>query len=1225
MEEDMKKLRMNKALSFLLALVMILTSGLIAPIDNTQAVGAQVSELIVHYDRADISDWDMWLWHEGNDGQAVAFDKGEDAFGHIATYSFEGSLQDISFILRKSDWSDREASDLADGNRTVTLVDGKAEVWIKSGDTKTYTTLPSQTPTTDSPVEPVATTEVILHFDNPNKGDWAVWAWPKDGNGAETAFTGNDDFGQIANITIEGSPAEVGFLIKDANWAKLYDQDRYITITDGKAEVWVKDGDPNIYYENPNGPTVTFSDLKAKIHYNRFDDDYAGWKLLAWATGQREADAVTFDMTQDNDFGLVSDALISKDKIYEIYFKLAKFDTTGNIVEEDQIRRINTFDSNGFAEVWINEADPTVYYDRAKAELPTEIKSMTIDKMNTITVKLSRKVDLNKIIANGYLYDSAQKFDGSAIKEIVPFVDAAGSVDSFQVVFNENLELNIDHKLTFYLDKAKTKKIEGLATIGNVVSDIAFDEAFAFDGELGAIYSQYSTEFRLWAPTATKVNLLVFNGDKIVETIPMELGDKGVYSTVLEGNQLGLVYMYEVHVNGQVNKVVDPYAKSTTINGEKTVVVDPQISYVPNPVNEGITDPIIYELHVKDLSSHPESGITNVGKFLGLTETGTTTSTGFTTGLDYIRSLGVTHIQLLPIYDFSKYSTDENDPMASFNWGYDPVNYNTPEGAYSTDPSDPNARIRELQAAVDAIHNQGMGVIMDVVYNHVFALAEHSFNKIVPGYYFRFDEEGNAHNGTGVGNETASERAMMRKFIVDSTSYLARTYKFDGFRFDLMGIHDIKTMQAVHDALVEINPNIFILGEGWNMGNHPQEIRAGQINANKLPEIAMFDDDLRDATKGSVFNKTEPGFVNGAYGKEAFLMSGIRTLPDISGKSYDNPKQYIQYVEAHDNLTLWDKLAETNPDDTEETRLKRHKLATSIALLAQGVPFIHAGQEFARTKGGDENSYKSSTEVNRLDWTRAEKYKDNIEYVRQLIQIRKDEPLFRMNSFDEIDSKLSTITAADKLIAYKIEDGDNLVIVGHNASDKAQTFSVNSAMYTVYVKDQMANSQGLEEVQIVDGIVEIAPFSTLVMKRLSNLPEDVFEVKTEEVTSDIEYKTVLVNNPNLEKGEKRIKVEGQLGSKTEYFEVTYKNGIEVSRVLVKTEVTKEPVNKVVTVGTLVKDDKKKDKTKDTNVKVTEKKEKAPETGDSFNTGKYIFIICFALVGVSIVSKKKKIV
>lgn len=988
------------------------------------------------------------------------------------------------------------------------IIDG---AWLP-GDNLVYTT-PGEAP------EPEVTTTITFHFDNPEDYDWALHVWPYKPSslgGKDYEFDSTDDFGEVATVVIPGLHTSVGFLVKDADWNKEFPDDRYIDVIGGEAEIWIKAGDPEFYYENPDLEPVAHEEVTAKVHYHRYDaSELTGWKLHIWSNEQTEDQAQVIDMADEKEGLVVADAAFTGENITSLNAKLVRYDND-TVTDEEEAVVIRKFDAEGNAEVWISQGDTNPYTSEAVATMEPSISQATLDGLDKVGLTFNRLIDTD-VFVNGAVLKS-----GDDVIEVssIDFTDSPTN----KVVLNldQTLELNGEYEVELYLDPDKEVVLTASVVVGNVVSDPSFDEAFAYDGELGPIYSPGSTEFKVWAPTARQVNLLIFEGEEVVATYPMERLDRGVYSYKLDGDQDKTVYMYEVDLGDKVNRSVDPYAKSVTINGQKSVVLNPEPSQVASPATENVERPIIWELHVRDLSNQDESGIENKGKFLGLTETGTTSPTGQATGLDYIKSLGVTHIQLLPIYDFGQASVDESDPLGRFNWGYDPVNYNAPEGAYSTDPTDPYARINELKQAVDTVHENGMGVIMDVVYNHVFSVGEHAFDKIVPGYYFRYDENGNLRNGTGVGNETASERTMMRKFMVDSLTYWAETYNLDGFRFDLMGIHDTETMQEVYEELVKINPNIFILGEGWTMGSHERGAHpSDQVHANEIPNIAMFNDHLRDLTKGSVFNATEGGFVNGATGVESELMKSIMTGPNVAGKNYDNPRQFIQYVEAHDNLTLWDKLLATNPDDSEDILLRRHKLATSIPLLAQGVPFIHAGQEFSRTKDGNHNSYNASAELNELDWARAEELSDNVEYVRQLIAIRKSDDLFWMESFDEINEKLNVLHEADQLIAYSLSDGLKTYYIGHNASKETQTIEgIENGTYKVLVRDILANVDGLEMIEVTDGAISIEPLSTLVILGHEEEPKEpiiddedesdddkpVVDVEEEDIVVDEDYK-----------------------------------------------------------------------------------------------------------------------
>ncbi|MGY3751059.1 type I pullulanase [Vagococcus acidifermentans] len=398
--------------------------------------------------------------------------------------------------------------------------------------------------------------------------------------------------------------------------------------------------------------------------------------------------------------------------------------------------------------------------------------------------------------------------------------------------------------------------------------------------------------------------------------------------------------------------------------------------------------------------------------------------------------------------------------------------------SYLSQSTNPETRIIEMKQMVQGLHDNGLRVIMDVVYNHVFEASSHAFNQTVPGYYFRYDENGNLANGTGVGNDTASERKMMSKYIVDSVKYWAETYHLDGFRFDLMGILDVDTMNAVRAEMNKIDPSIIILGEGWDMGTPlASEKKATQKNAAQMPAIAHFNDSLRDGVKGSVFEETAPGFINGKDDMEKIVAQNITGANGLEG--YIAPDQVIQYVEAHDNLTLFDKLSFTNPEDTDEQRLKRHMLGTSIPLLSQGITFIHAGQEFLRTKGGDENSYKSPDSVNQFDWSRPETYKESVNFFKKLVKLRKEEPLFRLQSYEEIAEKTTIEQSEDNVIVYRLKDGTNEYVVILNANDTKK--EVTSAALTDFelLLDNRLESEKQEKL----ASNEVLPLSVSVYKK----------------------------------------------------------------------------------------------------------------------------------------------
>ncbi|HEV8270762.1 MAG TPA: type I pullulanase [Chitinophagaceae bacterium] len=561
--------------------------------------------------------------------------------------------------------------------------------------------------------------------------------------------------------------------------------------------------------------------------------------------------------------------------------------------------------------------------------------------------------------------------------------------------------------------------------------------------DLGLTYSSKFSLFRIWAPTAEKAEIIFYNaGDGGGSTgfVDMIKGLNGTWSAKVAGDIKGKFYVFKVQINGKwLNEIPDPYAKAVGVNGKRAVVVDLKET---NPINwerdksplfKNKTDAILYELQIRDASIADNSGIKNKGKYLGLTETGTKNAEGLSTGLDHIKELGVTHVHLLPCFDF--YSIDESHPdKPQYNWGYDPLNYNAPEGSFSTNPYDGVTRIREFKQMVNAFHQNGLRVIMDVVYNHTRLTEGSYFNQLVPGYYYRQTANGKFSNATACGNETASERFMMRKFMLESVLYWVKEYHIDGFRFDLMGVHDIETMNLISKELHKIKPDILLYGEGWTAGSSPlpDSLRAIKKYAYKLDRIAVFSDDFRDGIKGSVFEHADKGFVSGKPGMEETIKFGIvasckhqqvdYTKVNYSKEPYAaQPWNTITYCECHDNHVLWDKLAISAKDATESKRREMDMLAMSIVLTSQGISFLHAGTEFLRTKKGVENSFESPDSINAIDWGLKTKNEVVHEYVKGLIKMRKEHPAFRMINADQIRKNIEFLAnQPTNIVAYTI-------------------------------------------------------------------------------------------------------------------------------------------------------------------------------------------------------------
>ena len=606
--------------------------------------------------------------------------------------------------------------------------------------------------------------------------------------------------------------------------------------------------------------------------------------------------------------------------------------------------------------------------------------------------------------------------------------------------------------------------------------------------DLGVTYAPESTTFKLWSPAATHVRLKLYDTDqpeaKATEQLAMEQID-GAWTKTVEGNLDGTYYTFQIKRNGNWGaEATDPYARAAGTNGLRGQVVNLADTNPEGWADDkkppllAPTDAVLYELHVRDASIDPRSGITHKGKFLGLAERGTTTPQGDATGLDHLVELGVTHVHLLPSFDFmSVNEARPDDPQ--YNWGYDPQNYNVPEGSYSTNPADGKVRIREFKSLIKALHDVGIRVVMDVVYNHTGRSEDSHFQHLIPDYFYRFNEDGTMSNASACGNEIASDRPMVRKYIRESVEYWVNEYHIDGFRFDLMGIHDIPTMNQISQNLHTIDSTILIYGEGWKAGDSPlpDSLLALKANTTQLKNIAAFSDDLRDGLKGSVFVHDEQGFVSGARGKAQSVRFGVvgateHPQVDYNAVNYSNapwanePSQCINYVSCHDNHTLFDRLAISNSTESMGRRAGMARLALATVLTSQGIPFLHAGSEMLRSKNKVENSYKSSDGINMIKWSGKRAQKETFEYVRDLIALRKAHPAFRLGSTNLIGKHLVfTDTNDDQLVVYQISDApeDNWsnILVVLNGSKDPRTVELPVGTWKQVVSGRKVNPEGI--------------------------------------------------------------------------------------------------------------------------------------------------------------------
>lgn len=940
---------------------------------------------------------------------------------------------------------------------------------------------------------------VIVHYAKaPGAAqDWNLWMWPFKEEGKAYPFTDKDEFGQIAKVTFDTDTNKIGFIVRTDDWQKDIGEDRFITNFDanGTAEVWLKGGDAKIYTSKPAPSEATVSKMnettQVTVHYKRYDNKYEGWNLWVWPEG---AEGAAYQFEGQDSFGKVARFVVSGTKDLSKLGFIVRQSESGNDWKAKDIgedRAVSSFKKDGSTEIWLVQGDAKVYYSEDEVDTTPEILSATLEEFTGINVGLKAPMAYSKTGDNGFIVTSASG-KNLKVKEVKKLDDIGTDIGmNFMLILDTSADLNESLKVS----KAGYQPVDVI--LGQVMGTKEFNNSFYYDkNDLGNTYSKDKTSFKLWAPTAAVAKVIVYEkaDDKAGTETAMTKGEKGVWTAEIQGNLEGKFYTYSVKVGENWNEAVDPYVRSVAVNGDKGAIIDLSKTnpkdWKPNkkPDFNNASDAVIYELHVRDLSIQAEGNMKNKGKYLALTEKGTKDANGNPTGLDYIKNLGVTHVQLLPVFDFA--SIDERKTENAFNWGYDPKNYNAPEGSYSTDPSNPYSRVTELKQAVQSLHDNGIRVVMDVVYNHVFNADAHSFNKLVPGYYFRYNPDGTYSNGSGCGNDVASERAMVSKYIVDSVVYWAKEYNLDGFRFDLMGLLDIDTMNTVRAELNKIDPSIIVIGEGWNMTTRLQDSKkASQRNASRLPNIAHFNDTIRDGLKGSVFNKTQAGFANGNINSIKDVKKGIVGAITYSGVLASwgdvDPVQSVSYVEAHDNNTLWDKLLFTNPKDSDSDRKAMHRLASSIALTSQGVAFIHAGQEFLRTKGGNENSYNLPDSVNRLDWTRAAANKDNVEYFKGLIQLRKEHPAFRMTTAEAVIQNLKFLDAPDKVISYNLGNNANgdkweniFLAFNANKEEKIVKLPSSGTWHIVVNKDQA----GTKTIKTIKGdTVTVPALSTMVL------------------------------------------------------------------------------------------------------------------------------------------------
>ncbi len=641
------------------------------------------------------------------------------------------------------------------------------------------------------------------------------------------------------------------------------------------------------------------------------------------------------------------------------------------------------------------------------------------------------------------------------------------------VLENEE-ELTIGEEYLLYHEHARAT----IAEYAYIVKTDRFDEEFDYDGsDLGPLYSRRHTAFALWAPTAFRVILELKRDNGICEAFEMKRTPRGVWRSVVPGDLSEVAYTYHVRVNGRWRETIDPYAISGGANSSVSAICDPEslrFRQYPLAKMESACDAVIYETSVRDFTMQSGIGVSYPGTFRGFVEENKVTE-ALQTGFSYLKSLGVTHVQLMPVFDFG--SVDEIYPQMFYNWGYDPMHHRCLEGIYSSDVLSYSARMREFGTLVERCHQNGLRVNLDVVFNHVYDKERFAFENIVPNYFFLMNEQGDFSNGSWCGNDIDTTRRMSRRYFIDTCVWMTRFYHIDGLRLDLMGILDIDLVNEIYLRCRSVNPDFMVYGEGWDMPSFlAQDRRASIRNSGKLPFVAHFSDRFRDVIKGSTsaYDIANKGFCTGG----AHLLDIVKNCLCAScvdfgaGQMFANPRNVVNYVECHDNHTAWDKMRECCRGEERWIRKRRQEMMNAMVLLSQGIPFLHSGQEFARTKHGIGNSYNQSDAINQIDYRRRDDYQDMVAHTKALIAIRRQHPAFRFSITEALYQNVSFEEIEGTALIYKVRD----------EREELWSFFNPSASIFYYHLPRMAdvlyyNGEPLRE-PLQD--VEIQPYSTIV-------------------------------------------------------------------------------------------------------------------------------------------------
>ena len=980
--------------------------------------------------------------------------------------------------------------------------------------------------------------------------DWDLFSW-----GAITGSAAfiEEDGEMVATIYANANTSSVGFIVRQGGdgWTgKDPDGDRFVEsvytdlamvksgtlhiyLTSGVADFTVEEGDDVVKGE----PDAVEYDITIKVHYYREDGAYSDWEVHMWngvesldATRAFELEDVEYEGTT---YGATATYYADAADIW-CGFIIKKPDWTK---DPDGDRKIDVSDVlSGTVHVYAKSGSELEDFivDKSEAQVGAKVTAAVYDSIKGI-LTVTTAVPIEGDIAGSFVLEGPE-----GEMTITNVTNVEGTSD--YVVEYEG-EINADEIFTVYYKGTPCK-----VTVPNIYSTEEFEAAYTYAGDdLGATWSAESTTFRLWAPTASAVSVNLYTSgtegtDDLIASHELTADVNGTWVATVEGDLNGVYYTYSVTRKGETVEAVDPYARTTGVNGNRGMVIDldstdpagwENDTYV---TQENYTDAVIWELHVRDFSIDDASGMVNKGKYLAFTESGTTVpGTDIATGVDYMVNLGVNYVHLLPVYDIN--SVDET--VGGYNWGYDPKNYNVPEGSYSTDPYNGAVRVTEFKQMVQSLHENGIGVVMDVVYNHVADAGNFCFNKIVPGYFSRIQDDGSYQSNSGCGNDTASERAMVQKYIVDSVLYWAEEYHIDGFRWDLVGLIDYETINAVMEAVHAVNPDIIFYGEGWEMCTwttkegyvNKMTIQPNDTKVNGDSVFAFFNDTIRNVIHGGVFTATDKGFTSGNMtGSTKLTVSAGYTASSIwgsNGGSVDTPLQTINYASCHDNYTLFDNLTidvmDANGCTAEEAFAKAaemNNLAAAYYITAQGIPFIHAGEEMLRSKpdaqqevGFNHNSYNAGDEINSFKWAtlQDERVAASVDYYTGLIAFRKAHPAMRLTTKADIIAAMTEIETYENNVVAFVNNGAGLeeypIVSIFNADSVSHTVELPEGKWAVYVNKTTA---GTEMLAIVEGTVEVEGTSAMILAQVD--PDTVLEEEPVEEEAELGFFAKLWNS-----------------------------------------------------------------------------------------------------------------